>query len=608
MAKYLQTKVAEEGLTKLIQRLGRDCTPTQFVREYVMNSIEAVQRTNKEGKIQVDANWYIYRNSSIYKLCFIDNGDGMFLDEMIRHLNNLSSSGSHENVFENYGMGAKIAALTRNHEGILYDSWKEGSGSSIIIKYNEKEKIYGVVPIEMDDGTVIWGSSISDEDKPEIINEHGTRVTLFGMNADEDTMLPPRGAKGGRENWLYYYINSRFFEIPQSINLSVRIGYYRDTVNSRHNYFRTIIGQKETLKNNSICMGSVEISDAIIHWWILNPDASGHGRENLIGHTGCINQIEIFDIADGRSNRSPNFGIIVGREEVVLYVEPLSDVVQDTTRTRLILRDGSPLPWERWQDEFRSKFPSELTEFIKAKLSVGLKEDHQQSIRKRLAEVQEFYKLSRFRLDDKGQATTDPESESSARTGEGADERGVGGAQRTSASGNHHGPIAEILRGRTKPKGDPSSSVKPDSFPVVIWVSKSNGRRGDDELVDRAACYLERDNVLKINEDFQGITDVCDYYINKFKSVENVSLIIYDAVKEIFEQQLVEAVLGAQSLRNRPEWTPENFAMATSEESLTAVVMCRYHIIKHLNGVFQKTIPKTAQEVIANIQNAGRLT
>ena len=56
MANLLKTNVAQYGLTKLIQRLGRDCAPTQFVREFTMNCIEAVQRTKQSGRVLVDAN------------------------------------------------------------------------------------------------------------------------------------------------------------------------------------------------------------------------------------------------------------------------------------------------------------------------------------------------------------------------------------------------------------------------------------------------------------------------------------------------------------------------------------------------------------------------
>lgn len=591
MVKHFRTKVAETGITKLIQRYGRDCKPTQFVREYLMNSIEAIQRTKEPGTIIVDVNWDIYNQISAHKISFLDTGDGMTMDEMIEHLNNLSSSGSTENQYENYGMGAKIAALTRNHAGIMYDSWKDGTGSRIFICFNEQEQVYGIRPVENYDHSVEWGTILDEEDKPKEILKSGTRVTLFGDHIDHDTMLPPSGAKGGRENWIFYYINSRFFEIPEYIEIKVRTGYYRDYKNRRHNYLRTLKGQRNTLNENSVSRGSISISDAEIYWWILNPGVSGHGRENLSGHTACLNQNEIFDVTDGRSNRAQHFGIILGKEDVVLYVEPKSDdIVQDTTRTRLLKTDGSEMPWERWQDEFREAFPAELELFIKEKLATTKHEDRDESIRKRLSQMREFYKLSMYKQNEFGTHTSDPDSEINRNTGTGSIETSSEGVRRGPQDGDSAGPIAQLLRSRQKPDGEKSSVVSPSNFPVVLWISQVDNTRGKGELEDRAAEFLEKENALKINQDFQGFHDVFRYYKKRYSDFSGGEEIIWETVRGIFEQQLVETVIGAQQLKNRPNWTPEDYQNAISQEALTTAVMTRYFVINYLDTAFKKKI------------------
>ena len=86
MTGIIRTNVAQYGLTQLIQRLGRDCSPTQFVREFTMNSIEAIQRTGEPGKVLVDVNWEYFDAIGVYKMCFIDTGDGMTSEEMRQHL------------------------------------------------------------------------------------------------------------------------------------------------------------------------------------------------------------------------------------------------------------------------------------------------------------------------------------------------------------------------------------------------------------------------------------------------------------------------------------------------------------------------------------------
>ena len=45
-------------------------------------------------------------------------------DELVRYINQLSSSLREQSMTGNYGVGAKIAAATRNHAGLVYMSWK----------------------------------------------------------------------------------------------------------------------------------------------------------------------------------------------------------------------------------------------------------------------------------------------------------------------------------------------------------------------------------------------------------------------------------------------------------------------------------------------------
>ena len=130
---FKPTSVNVHGLTALIRNLGRDCTPDQFMREFVQNSIEACQRTGQEGsRILIDYNHGIQKHSGIFKLSFTDNGDGMSLEQMNNLLNSISSSGGPGNTYENYGVGAKISSLTRNLFGVQYESWQGGVGHSIL--------------------------------------------------------------------------------------------------------------------------------------------------------------------------------------------------------------------------------------------------------------------------------------------------------------------------------------------------------------------------------------------------------------------------------------------------------------------------------------------
>ena len=87
--KTLGMKVENIGF--LIDRLGRDCDPLQYLRELTQNSIEAIISAGRpDGRIV----WDFVEQNGVRKLCIIDNGVGMAGDQLIRYINSLSSSGS----------------------------------------------------------------------------------------------------------------------------------------------------------------------------------------------------------------------------------------------------------------------------------------------------------------------------------------------------------------------------------------------------------------------------------------------------------------------------------------------------------------------------------
>lgn len=505
-------------------------------------------------------------------------------------------------------MGAKIAALTRNHSGIMYDSWKNGIGRRIVIKYDEDERAYGIVPFDREDGVTEWCLLLDESERPSVISDHGTRVTLLGMTAEEDTMLAPAEARGGQENWLYQYLNTRFFKLPDDIEVQARIGYYRDPENTKHNYTRRVKGQKETLDDDAVASGTVSLSDAKVHWWILKSERSGHGRELVIGHTACVNQDEVFDIGIGRANKAAGFGVIFGKEDVVLYIEPKGGYVQDTTRTRLMQIDGSALPWDRWQDEFRQHMPAALDHFMKQRMGAAENQSHSETIRDRLKSISQFYRLSRYRRSATGKHEADPNSDAKSRVGTGTVETAGGaGAYRRLSEGKAAGILEALLLSGVKDGGVPATEITPDKFPEVRWVSSADGTRGQDDLDDRAGEYLERDNLIRANADFQGFVDVIRYFADQYGDIPGAEEIIRSDVQEVFEQQLVEVVAGALSFRNRPRWTPEEFKQAVSEESLTAACMCRYHLINQIKRSIGGKLGKAAKLAVSEVLATGQV-
>ena len=51
----------------------------------------------------------------------------------------------------------------------------------------------------------------------------GTKVVLMGDAEDSNTCVPQDGAIGGQTNWLYKYLNTRYFRFPQDLTIQVRM-------------------------------------------------------------------------------------------------------------------------------------------------------------------------------------------------------------------------------------------------------------------------------------------------------------------------------------------------------------------------------------------------
>jgi HSP90 family molecular chaperone len=80
-----------ENMTFMIDRLHKDCSPLQFVRELTQNSVEAVASVpTRKGEIIWDVDWNRFTLTGVRKLAVIDTGIGMTGEEMVQYINSLS--------------------------------------------------------------------------------------------------------------------------------------------------------------------------------------------------------------------------------------------------------------------------------------------------------------------------------------------------------------------------------------------------------------------------------------------------------------------------------------------------------------------------------------
>lgn len=566
----------------LLDRMAKDCSDLQFLRELTQNSIEAILRTpRKSGEIVWDVDWTTYDLTGTYKLCVTDNGDGMTGQEMIRYINHLSSTGGVQAHNANYGVGAKIAAATRNPAGLVYLSWRDNVGSMIHFWKDPQSGEYGLMQIQRPDDS--WGhwAHVENSVKPDMIDTHGTKVVLYGTKDDTNTMTPPEGA-ASPSRWVTKYLNTRYFRFPKGIAVKAREGWENDRSDKDRNVLRTIVGQKRYLDDHSTASGTVEITSARVHWWILRDESALSQNTGFIGssgHCAALWKDELYEMTVGRGNTAAlqNFGVIFGYNQVVIYVEPIEiagvEILTNTARTSLIF-NGKPLPWADWQDDFRQAMPKEIAEHMEAVAAASKASDHKDSIKDRLKQIEELFKLSRYRPIKGGPLLVSGDTQASGggtRAGEGKG-KGAGGA------GAQPGTTPSVYSLFLTENGVPGTTTKPDLFPIVRWVSAADGTRQAGDMEDRAAKYLEKDNMLQINADFRVFTDMIKRWTEYFGSVPGAQSVVQEVVREWFEQSLVEAVLSSNTLRNAQHWSIEDVHSMLSPEGLTAVVLPRWHI------------------------------
>ena len=585
----LRSKVADSGYTKMLERFARECPKNQFLREFVKNGVQAIQRHisetnqhNYKGQIEVDVNWYHKDLSGLTKISFTDNGIGMSGDEMIKYVNDLSSSSDISADHTNYGFGAKVAAAIMNKIGIQYESWQNGKGHMVIFYYDKKEKQYGLYQFN-DDGDYKYYIPITNEVKPSIIKDHGTRVTLLGNTEESDTYDNDyHDIKATKESWVLSYLNKRFFHVPDNISIKARVGHYRSKEDTRHNFMLNVGGLRKTLEKYTKSKGTVNLSDADVEWRILDENRKGHGREFVTGHTAVIHEDEIFDISQGVGNKAIQFGIIVGYQNISLIIKPkTNNYVQNTTRDRIILQGEDELPWETWQNQFQSKFPSELDKYIKDTMSSVSKEDNSKSIKDRLKELRKHFAISKFKKSKNGKYLVNEDDLVENYVGGSEAIKSKGGKNGTKKGpGNSAGLLAELISLQTNEEGIRAEKATPDPYPDVKWISISDNIIDENEIIDRAAVFREKENVVFANKDFMGFVDVQKHFMEEFPTlpVENVTKIIRD----VFAQQLMETIAGAVTLKNRQYWEPDDYDKAISPEALTISVASRYYFFREI--------------------------
>lgn len=409
-------------------------------------------------------------------------------------------------------------------------------------------------------------------------HSHGTQVVLLGQHERDDTTQAPKSVSEARQHWVARYLNTRALRLPEQVELLVRDARHSNVWRDAGELER-IFGQQHHLERRAIAAGAVQLSDARAHWWVLDEDHGARRRQAATwistGHVAALYESELCDMLPqtrGGYQRLQEFGIRSGYERVVLYLEPdAGDRVETNTARTLLLLDHEPLPWTRWEEEFRAAMPAELRR-LQERLAGSDGTSRREAIRERLAAHLPLYRISRYRAArlPTGRDTTPGENRPADLDEPAANAAGPGAPPPWPAA-RETGPGPAADEGEDA-AGEDEAVVE---LPEVMWVSVRDRTRAPGDLEDQAARYHAERHELTINADFRVFADMASRWERQYQGAPGARGAIGALVREWFEQTLVEVVLSARGFGRSPHWDRDELAELLSPAALTAAVLPR---------------------------------
>jgi hypothetical protein len=409
--------VAVHGLHELavanpsffVEKLGAECSDLQGLRELTVNGLQAIAALGPDvcGRVvwDVDRQRVEASGGRVRKLSVIDDGVGMAPAQMRYFINHLAASSHEQGRRKNHGVGAKIAAGSRNPHGLEYRSWHRGRGALVRFRRHADGR-WGLEPQIWADGRTDFWRPLAEDDKPWLLRgrEHGTQVVLLGSSERDDTTKAPRAAVEPPGHWVARYLNTRFLSLPTGAEVLVREGHRITPRRREPGTLQVIHGQRHHLQRRAVAAGMVDLSDARVHWWVLDGDDRGRTAEalrwNSSGHAAALLDDELYEVlpkTHGGYQRVQEFGVRFGYDRVVLYLEPFvdhRDRLESNTARTLLLIDNEPLPWGRWAEEFRAAMPADIQRLQERVAGDTGGTARRKNIRARLRAHRSLYRLS----------------------------------------------------------------------------------------------------------------------------------------------------------------------------------------------------------------------
>tara|TARA_R110002020_G_scaffold293144_1_gene508552 strand:- start:538 stop:2373 length:1836 start_codon:yes stop_codon:yes gene_type:complete len=329
MSKNRIAGVNVKNMAHIYETMATTMPQDQIYRETVKNSFESGARQRER-----DPNYkgtVIVRESEHHagKICVMDDAEGMPKNKILSLTGDLAET-LQQSDDGNFGHGTKAAAFANHKYGILYHSLyveDKGKGSGVHMEFDGQD--YGARYLDQYQSCIL---PMEREDFPDLIKDagHGNMITLMGNSEEENTLNPPEkyeknsllGSGRTGVHWLAASLNTKFYEIPDYMTLSVQIK-RKDRSN-----LETIKGHKYVLNQHSDPdkRGTLDFKIAKIHWWLLGDQRKRDSRNDCVlnGHLGILHKKEILKIdfnAEGKKNPLKTWGLPFSYKGVAMIVE-----------------------------------------------------------------------------------------------------------------------------------------------------------------------------------------------------------------------------------------------------------------------------------------------
>jgi hypothetical protein len=158
-------KLAITGASHFVNRMFEACGNYQWAREFLKNAEEA-----GATKVEFGIEWQAVEKKGVYRRTISDNGSGMSREELLQFFSTLGEGSKRiGGVHDSFGVGAKIASLPWNPDGVVVISYRGGKPSMIQIELDPDSADYQLVEWESERGNsyvinpaeVDWGDDIN---------------------------------------------------------------------------------------------------------------------------------------------------------------------------------------------------------------------------------------------------------------------------------------------------------------------------------------------------------------------------------------------------------------------------------------------------------------